>query len=201
MSAVRHDLSSRVLELLEALPANQREVVRLKFQNGFSYQEISRISGHSVSNVGYLIHAGIKALRVQLFARPGGREPTRKRGDLAMTIDPNDPRLTAFVLGELDPTRMRGHRGHAGRVSRMPPGRRRDPSDGPWLSEQLHEESRSHAPAAGLNHQLIAECGCARLAPPSWWKRNRSSIIGLAALLMLGATICFVTVVPSPPDK
>jgi len=67
--ALHHDLSSRVVELLETLPVNQREVVRLKFQNGFSYQEISRISGHSVSNVGYLIHAGIKALRVQLFAR------------------------------------------------------------------------------------------------------------------------------------
>jgi RNA polymerase sigma-70 factor (ECF subfamily) len=66
--ALHRDLSGRVLELLEALPANQREVVRLKFQNGFSYQEISRISGHSVSNVGFLIHSGIKALRVQLFA-------------------------------------------------------------------------------------------------------------------------------------
>jgi RNA polymerase sigma-70 factor (ECF subfamily) len=65
---VRQDLCGKVLELLEALPVNQREVVRLKFQNGFSYQEISRISGHSVSNVGYLIHAGIKALRLQLFA-------------------------------------------------------------------------------------------------------------------------------------
>ena len=57
----------RVLALLETLPPNQREVLRLKFQNGFSYQEISRISGHSVSNVGYLIHAGIKTLRGQLF--------------------------------------------------------------------------------------------------------------------------------------
>jgi RNA polymerase sigma-70 factor (ECF subfamily) len=65
---LRQDLCGKVVELLEALPANQREVVRLKFQNGFSYQEISRISGHSVSNVGYLIHAGIKALRLQLFA-------------------------------------------------------------------------------------------------------------------------------------
>ena len=65
---LRQDLCAKVLELLEALPVNQREVVRLKFQNGFSYQEISRISGHSVSNVGYLIHAGIKALRLQLFA-------------------------------------------------------------------------------------------------------------------------------------
>ncbi len=67
-AAVRRDLASRVVDLLEVLPLNQREVIRLKFQNGFSYQEISRISGHSVSNVGYLIHAGVKALRVQLFA-------------------------------------------------------------------------------------------------------------------------------------
>ena len=66
-AAVLRDLSSRVLDLLEVLPVNQREVIRLKFQNGFSYQEISRISGHSVSNVGYLIHAGIKALRSHMF--------------------------------------------------------------------------------------------------------------------------------------
>jgi RNA polymerase sigma factor (sigma-70 family) len=65
--AERRELSARALELLESLPANQREVIRLKFQNGFSYQEISRISGHTVSNVGYLIHAGIKALRLNLF--------------------------------------------------------------------------------------------------------------------------------------
>ena len=67
-AALRRDLASRVLDLLEVLPVNQREVIRLKFQNGFSYQEISRISGHSVSNVGYLIHAGVKAFRLQLFA-------------------------------------------------------------------------------------------------------------------------------------
>jgi len=66
--AERQELAARVLELLENLPASQREVLRLKFQNGFSYQEISRISGHSVSNVGYLIHAGIKTLRGRLFS-------------------------------------------------------------------------------------------------------------------------------------
>jgi RNA polymerase sigma factor (sigma-70 family) len=65
--AERRELASRVLDMLEALPTNQREVIRLKFQNGFSYQEISRISGHSVSNVGYLIHAGMKTLRGRLF--------------------------------------------------------------------------------------------------------------------------------------
>jgi RNA polymerase sigma-70 factor (ECF subfamily) len=65
-SAERGDLAHRVLDLIDTLPPNQREVIRLKFQNGFSYQEISRISGHSVSNVGYLIHAGIKTLRGKL---------------------------------------------------------------------------------------------------------------------------------------
>lgn len=65
--AEQRDLGARALELLETLPSNQREVIRLKFQNGFSYQEISRISGHSVSNVGYLIHVGIKTLRGRLF--------------------------------------------------------------------------------------------------------------------------------------
>jgi RNA polymerase sigma-70 factor (ECF subfamily) len=63
----RQELAARVLNLLEGLPLNQREVIRLKFQNGFSYQEISRITGHTVSNVGYLIHAGIKSLRGHLF--------------------------------------------------------------------------------------------------------------------------------------
>ena len=65
--AERRDSAARVLDLLETLPASQREVIRLKFQNGFSYREISRISGHSVTNVGYLIHTGLKTLRGQLF--------------------------------------------------------------------------------------------------------------------------------------
>jgi RNA polymerase sigma-70 factor (ECF subfamily) len=64
--AERNELSSIAMRLLDALPNNQRDVIRLKFQNGFSYQEISRITGHSVSNVGYLIHMGMKSIRAQL---------------------------------------------------------------------------------------------------------------------------------------
>ncbi|MDX2038319.1 MAG: sigma-70 family RNA polymerase sigma factor [Isosphaeraceae bacterium] len=64
--AERHELSAKVVELLDGLPPNQRDTIRLKFQNGFSYQEISRITGHSVSNVGYLIHVGMKSLRAQM---------------------------------------------------------------------------------------------------------------------------------------
>jgi RNA polymerase sigma factor (sigma-70 family) len=67
--------SKRVLDMLERLPNNQREVIRLKFQNGFSYREISRISGHSVTNVGYLIHAGLKTIRQCLAdGQPAGAQ-------------------------------------------------------------------------------------------------------------------------------
>ena len=66
LAVERKELSAKVLTLLDALPPNQRDTIRLKFQNGFSYQEISRITGHSVGNVGYLIHMGMKSLRAQL---------------------------------------------------------------------------------------------------------------------------------------
>ncbi len=67
-AAEHKESAARVLLLLEALPTNQREVIRLRFQNGFSYKEISRISGHSVTNVGYLLHAGLKTIRHRIAA-------------------------------------------------------------------------------------------------------------------------------------
>ena len=54
-----------VLQLIDRLPRNQQEVVRLKFQNGFSYKEISRITELSVSNVGFLIHTAVTRLRTE----------------------------------------------------------------------------------------------------------------------------------------
>lgn len=49
--------------LFERLPERQQEVLRLKFQNGLSYKEISRVTALSVSNVGFLIHTGLKTIR------------------------------------------------------------------------------------------------------------------------------------------
>ena len=60
--------ASRVLRLLDSLPQNQQEVVRLKFQNDLTYQEISRITKLSVSNVGFLLHTAIKTIRRKLQA-------------------------------------------------------------------------------------------------------------------------------------
>lgn len=57
---------SGVLEAMGRLPRAQQEVLRLKFQNGLSYKDISRVTGHSVSHVGVMIHSGIKTLRQNL---------------------------------------------------------------------------------------------------------------------------------------
>jgi RNA polymerase sigma factor (sigma-70 family) len=69
----RMELNERLcsaLKILETLPASQQEVIRLKFQNELSYKEISQVTGLSVTNVGFLIHAGLKAIRQTLLARP-----------------------------------------------------------------------------------------------------------------------------------
>ncbi|MBH24569.1 MAG: RNA polymerase subunit sigma-24 [Myxococcales bacterium] len=61
---------SRALSALDQLPDKQQEAIRLKFQGGLSYKEISRVTGHSVSYVGVLIHTGMKTLRQQLAEAP-----------------------------------------------------------------------------------------------------------------------------------
>ena len=66
----RNEQHEAVLRLIGRLPHNQQEVIRLKFQNGFSYQEISRITSLSVTNVGFILHTAIKALRQEMTAQP-----------------------------------------------------------------------------------------------------------------------------------
>jgi RNA polymerase sigma-70 factor (ECF subfamily) len=51
---------------LTALTANQREVMRLRFQGGLSYQEIGRATGLSVSNVGVQLHTALLRLRSRM---------------------------------------------------------------------------------------------------------------------------------------
>ncbi len=65
----REETHEAILGLIEKLPANQQEVIRLKFQNGFSYKEISRITTLSVSHVGVLIHNAVLKLRAEFAAQ------------------------------------------------------------------------------------------------------------------------------------
>ena len=55
---------------LETLDERSREVIRLKFNEGLSYKEISLRTGLSTGNVGYLLHHAIKAVGDEL-ARNG----------------------------------------------------------------------------------------------------------------------------------
>ena len=65
-SAEQRDSHGQIMGMMQKLPENQREVVRLKFQNGLSYKEIASVTDLSISNVGFLLHAALKTLRAQV---------------------------------------------------------------------------------------------------------------------------------------
>jgi RNA polymerase sigma-70 factor (ECF subfamily) len=67
----KQEAMSQVLRLLNKIPENQQEVIRLKFQEGFSYREISGVTGLSVTNVGFLIHTGLKLIRQRMREESG----------------------------------------------------------------------------------------------------------------------------------
>jgi RNA polymerase sigma-70 factor (ECF subfamily) len=58
--------TAEVFRHVEALPARQRELVRLKFQSGLSYKEIADTTGLTVTNVGFLLHTALQTLRSQM---------------------------------------------------------------------------------------------------------------------------------------
>ena len=97
-----------------------------------------------------------------------------------MNIDPNDPRLTAFVLGELDPTERAVVEAMLIESAECRQAVEEIRLTTQWLSEQLHEESRAHWPAARarvINHQAVAEtlleAGLA--AARRWWRLTAGS--------------------------
>lgn len=64
-SMEQQETHQAVLARIATLPKNQQEVLRLKFQSGFSYREIAEVTGLTVSNVGVLLHTAISKLRIQ----------------------------------------------------------------------------------------------------------------------------------------
>jgi RNA polymerase sigma factor (sigma-70 family) len=60
------EAAGEILRFVDRLPANQREVIRLKFQADLSYKEIAELTGLSVTNVGFLLHTALKRLRTLL---------------------------------------------------------------------------------------------------------------------------------------
>lgn len=73
----REDTLSHVAEVMRGLSDNQQEVVRLKFQHGMSYKQISQVTKLSVTNVGFLLHTALKALRQKLRETADGKNVER----------------------------------------------------------------------------------------------------------------------------
>ena len=61
-----YEQASELQKTVASLPPAQREVIRLKYQESMSYQEIAGVTGHSVSYVGVLIHQAVENMRRQL---------------------------------------------------------------------------------------------------------------------------------------
>lgn len=62
------DLHAVLLSKLSELNANQQEILRLRYQHDMSYKEISGVTGHSVSNVGVIVHEAMRKLKKMLNA-------------------------------------------------------------------------------------------------------------------------------------
>ncbi|MGH8100234.1 MAG: RNA polymerase sigma factor [Chthoniobacterales bacterium] len=59
----REEAAGFLLRIVATLPPRQQEVIRLKFQNDLSYQQIAQITKTTANNVGVLIHTALKTLR------------------------------------------------------------------------------------------------------------------------------------------
>lgn len=74
--AEERDAGAAAMTAMSRLPAKEREVLELRFRHGFSYAEIAEVTGHTPTNVGFLIHVGMKQLRAamakSLAPRAGG---------------------------------------------------------------------------------------------------------------------------------
>jgi Ca-activated chloride channel family protein len=114
-----------------------------------------------------------------------------------MTFDPNDPRLTAYVLGELDPTERpeieamletSAEGRHAVEEIRQTIG---------WLSDHLRDEQAAHAVDPESNHRpVVAFTAQAAKPPRPRWRTVRYRFAAAAALLLIGATVSLVVIRP-----
>lgn len=65
-SMVRTETINQTRRCLEGLDERGRELIRLKFDEGLSYEQMSQRTGLSVGNVGYILHHALKQLASDL---------------------------------------------------------------------------------------------------------------------------------------
>lgn len=64
--AIVREEHALVLEAVAALPANQQEAFRLKFEHGLTYRDIGRVMNMPLSTVNYTIAQALTAVRARL---------------------------------------------------------------------------------------------------------------------------------------
>ena len=58
--------ADKIRAAIDRLPSRYRELLLLKVQEEKSYREIAQITGHTVTNVGFLLHRAMKELSLRL---------------------------------------------------------------------------------------------------------------------------------------
>ncbi len=67
-AAQTREESDSIGRRISNLSENQQEVLRLKFHGDLSYKEIAKVTGLTISNVGFLLHSAIGKLRQQVVS-------------------------------------------------------------------------------------------------------------------------------------
>lgn len=57
------DIQNKLAMLVDRLSGRQQEVLRLRMQAGLSYRQIAEVTGLTVSNVGFHLHAAVRSLK------------------------------------------------------------------------------------------------------------------------------------------
>ena len=70
-AAESRDAFETVKNFVVELPSRQQELLQLKFEAGLSYQEMADVTGLSKTNVGFMLHKAVSALR-ERTVRPEG---------------------------------------------------------------------------------------------------------------------------------
>lgn len=101
-SADNEEAHVTMQRLFGSLTPKQQEALRLKFQHDLSFAEIAEIIELSASSVGQLVHHAV----VRLDHDYRAARPTEGS---AATLEhaADDPRLTAYALGEMEPEERR----------------------------------------------------------------------------------------------
>ncbi|QEH34095.1 von Willebrand factor [Aquisphaera giovannonii] len=114
-----------------------------------------------------------------------------------MIFDTDDPRLTAFALGELDAAEAREVEALVAENEDARKFVEEIRQTSAWLAEGLKAEGEAVAVVSIAHHPLIeatlqAADGDAKGASRPWWRRNYG-MLSMAATLLLGGTVSLVT--------